>query len=171
MTRALDVQSLYFLLSAPSQTQGAIHMAYNKALVAYDGSEHGKQALAAAFELVDHSMVKKLVILHVVTTHRGVEPMLEAGSMFASSDTEAFETDERSEVVREIERLIVDYRSITEISIRVGTPRIEIIHTVDTRNCDLIIMGSRGLGTVRSMLGSVSSSVLAESEVPVFILR
>ncbi|MEG0758276.1 MAG: universal stress protein, partial [Raoultibacter sp.] len=136
-----------------------------------DGSEHGKQALAAALEFVDHKMVKKLVILHVVATRRGVEPMLEAGSIFASSDTEAFEERERDEVVREIEGLIDGYQDITEIVVRVGTPRIEIAHIVDTHNCDLIIIGSRGLGAVRSMLGSVSSSVLTESEVPVFILR
>ena len=154
-------------------------MAYNKALVAYDGSEHGKQALAAAFEFVDHNLVRELVVLHVTATHRGVEPMLEAGGMFGSSDVEVlFEDSDSDKTKCEIESLVASHEEITEIVMRVGAPKTEIAHVTEAHACDLIIMGSRGLGAVRSMLGnvsstlgSVSSAVLAEAEVPVFIVR
>lgn len=146
-------------------------MPYHKILVAYDGSEHGKQALAAALDLVDHDMANRIVVLHVVATHRGVEPMLEAGSMMAASDTEAFEDNDAAAVAEEIAAMTKDFKDIVEVVMRVGTPKREIVHIAEAHECDLIVMGSRGLGAVMSMLGSVSSAVLAESEVPVLVMR
>lgn len=146
-------------------------MPYHKVLVAYDGSDHGKQALAAALDLVDHEMAKRIVVLHVVATHRGVEPMLEAGGMMAASDTEAFEDNDTDAIAREIADSTRDHQGIVEIMMRVGTPKKEIAHIAEAHDCDLIVMGSRGLGAVRSMLGSVSAGVLAESEVPVLVMR
>lgn len=146
-------------------------MPYHKILVAYDGSEHGKQALAAALDLVDHDMANRIVVLHVVATHRGVEPMLEAGSMMAASDTQAFEDNDAAAVAEEIAAMTKDFKDIVEVVMRVGTPKREIVHIAEAHECDLIVMGSRGLGAVMSMLGSVSSAVLAESEVPVLVMR
>lgn len=146
-------------------------MPYHKVLVAYDGSEHGKRALDAALELVHHDMASKIIVLHVVATHRGVEPMLEAGGLLASSDTEVFDDNDATAVEREVRELTTGCEDIIEIMMRVGTPKSEIVHTADVHSCSLIVMGSRGLGAVRSMLGSVSSGVLAESEVPVLVMR
>ena len=52
------------------------------------------------------------------------------------------------------------------------------IYTIDTivdaskyYNCDIIVMGSRGLGAIRGMLGSVSFGVLRNAELPVLIVK
>ena len=38
--------------------------------------------------------------------------------------------------------------------------------TAKSKGCDLIVMGSRGLGAVKAVLGSVSSAVLRSPNVP-----
>ena len=39
------------------------------------------------------------------------------------------------------------------------------------RECDLVIMGRRGMGALRSMLGSVSFSILQNADIPVMVVK
>jgi len=53
---------------------------------------------------------------------------------------------------------------------RFGNPGEEIVQTSIDENCDLIIVGSRGLGVVRrTIMGSVSDYVLHHANVPVTV--
>jgi nucleotide-binding universal stress UspA family protein len=53
-----------------------------------------------------------------------------------------------------------------------GPPADAILKVAEVRECDLIIMGSRGYGTLASLLlGSVSHRVLAHARIPVMIVR
>ena len=59
---------------------------------------------------------------------------------------------------------------VTEAFI-VGDPAEKIAEEAAKLPADLIIMGSRGLGALRGMLGSVSSYVLREAQVPVLVVK
>lgn len=41
----------------------------------------------------------------------------------------------------------------------------------EEHDCDLIVMGRRGLGAIRGMLGSVSFGVLRATDVPVLTVK
>lgn len=62
-------------------------------------------------------------------------------------------------------------RLIGEAVVVHGHPGHQIVHTASCRGCDLILLPSRGLGTVQALLlGSTSSYVLHHSHCPVMIL-
>ena len=51
------------------------------------------------------------------------------------------------------------------------TPAADILAHAKKVNADLIVMGSRGLGAIRGVLGSVSYAVLRESPIPVLVVK
>ena len=53
-----------------------------------------------------------------------------------------------------------------------GSPRTEIIRVAEEEKVNMIITGSRGMGTVkRTLLGSVSDHVLHHAHVPVLVCK
>ncbi|WP_269085328.1 universal stress protein [Peribacillus muralis] len=46
-----------------------------------------------------------------------------------------------------------------------------LLEHVNTHNCDLIIMGSRGLSGFKEFLGSVSHYIVQHSPVPVLLVK
>jgi nucleotide-binding universal stress UspA family protein len=63
--------------------------------------------------------------------------------------------------------------SVKEVHLRIGERRDQaIIHLTEELGAGLIVMGSRGLGGVRrSLMGSVSHSVVRHAHCPVMIVR
>jgi nucleotide-binding universal stress UspA family protein len=56
--------------------------------------------------------------------------------------------------------------------VRLGRPADVIVDAAKEMDADLVVVGSRGHGTIESMLlGSVSAEVVARSEVPVLVAR
>ncbi|OKY80600.1 MAG: hypothetical protein BHV62_04820 [Eggerthella sp. 51_9] len=51
------------------------------------------------------------------------------------------------------------------------TPAADILGYAEKVNADLIVMGSRGLGAIRGVLGSVSYAVLREAPMPVLVIK
>ena len=71
----------------------------------------------------------------------------------------------------QIEQALKEAGLDVETEIRHGNPGQEIISVAQSKGCDMIIMGSRGLGAISSLLlGSTSSYVLLHSPCAVMIL-
>ena len=65
---------------------------------------------------------------------------------------------------------VVGHEDVTTLRVAFGKPH-RLIVGAKAEGCGLIVMGSRGLGAVRSMLGSVSTAVLRESEIPILVTK
>ena len=60
---------------------------------------------------------------------------------------------------------------VSEIIVKEGHPVEEILNTADTRECDVIVLGTHGKGWLKhTFLGGVASSVLGRTRKPVFII-
>jgi nucleotide-binding universal stress UspA family protein len=59
-----------------------------------------------------------------------------------------------------------------EIIVKRGNPVETILETADEKNCDLIVMGTRGRGTLTdAVLGSTARRVVRRSKKPVLVVR
>jgi nucleotide-binding universal stress UspA family protein len=59
-----------------------------------------------------------------------------------------------------------------EVLIKHGTPAEVIVDTAQEMNCDLIVMGNRGHGTITEVfVGSTAKWVVKHSPIPVLIIR
>ena len=60
----------------------------------------------------------------------------------------------------------------TEMIYEVGSPGPVLLNVADDKKCDLIVMGSRGLGPLKGIfMGSVSSYLVSRSKCPILIVK
>lgn len=158
-------------------------MVFKNVVVAYDGSDHALAAVTKATELVKDDPGAKLHLVFV-TTHPNAQ--LPANFNSASFDPQQYllsvedimnlynkTIEEETEKVREgIGSVLDDLGDRAEIEVIPGyTPAADILSYAEKVDSDLIVMGSRGLGAIRGVLGSVSYAVLREAPMPVLVIK
>ncbi len=140
-------------------------MEIKKILVAFDGSKHSEKGLDIAISLVKES--KRSIVGLFVKPH-SVES-LRYGDVFSEHQDEIMR--KTFQTLRErCEKNGVKFSTET----RTGDVKttIEKITNDDHMNIDMVIIGSRGRGSVKgALLGSVSKYVLDKSKVPVLIVK
>jgi nucleotide-binding universal stress UspA family protein len=61
---------------------------------------------------------------------------------------------------------------VEEILIKEGIPVDEIIKTADSKNCDMVVMGTHGYGMLAdALIGSTARRVVRRSKKPVMVIR
>lgn len=155
---------------------------YKKILVPYDKSDSAKNALQAALDMAAGAPDATITVLSVVDWHdfnaetfriasrmsgvlgdsMGIDAIAEVESEAVKADTDA--------IAENIAPLVGDAECV-EIAVVNGSPHDSITAYADEGDYDCIVMGHRGLGAVRSMLGSVCYSVLHKTNVPVLIVK
>ena len=138
---------------------------FNKILLATDGSPDAQQALTYACDLALRDSAGVIVVhaFEPVPTYLGdpVEGRVLARHVSAGEEV----AEEAAAKLREAGVQVI-------VEVLEGPPADAILNVAEVRDCDLIVMGSRGHGALASLLlGSVSHRVLAHARVPVMIVR
>ena len=143
---------------------------FRNILVAVDGSPHASQALKEAIDLAREVNAK----LTVMTCIPDPSTWLLGGAGYASGvDFEALGRESEKEYQELLEDAIsqVGEMPVTKLVVH-GHPGERILEELHKGGYDLIAMGSRGRGQVRSLLlGSVSHHVLNASPAATLIVH
>jgi len=139
-----------------------------KILVAIDGSPDADQALTQAIDLAE-SEHARLTLFSAVVTPPTSAYFGGGGEVAATLARDA--ATESEKILREAVERVPDRVSVSTV-LSSEPVRLALIHQITTGHHDLVVMGSRGRGALRSvLLGSVSHYVLHHSPVPVLIVH
>jgi nucleotide-binding universal stress UspA family protein len=141
---------------------------FQNILVALDGSPDSDRALMQAIDLAE-SEHARLTIFSAVATPPAAA-YIGAGGVVAATLARDAEAETAAILRAAAERVPDDVSVSTVLSSEPARPA--LLHRITTADHDLVVMGSRGRGAVRSaLLGSVSHYVLHHSPVPVLIVH
>lgn len=144
---------------------------FERILVPYDGSRGGESAVVKAIDLA--RLCDASVTILTVYRHHG---MLEASlSMVRPAEPGIMDDVLRrhaSEMAEDAKRKALEAGlSTVRAFVKAGHPSRTITAFAKANNHDLIVMGTRGLGSVESyLLGSVSLKVSATAACPVLLV-
>jgi nucleotide-binding universal stress UspA family protein len=132
-----------------------------------DGSEHSRRATEKALELAGLSEGSSIEILYVVPGSKSKSDILHYGD----SDSASMK---RKRMLKEFEEMIQSKNISVETTMLHGKDGSAeaIIEYANNGSYDALILGSRGLSTVQTMvLGSVSHKVIKYVKAPVLMVK
>jgi nucleotide-binding universal stress UspA family protein len=142
---------------------------FSKILTAYDGSETAKNALLKAIELKQVFKESLLEVVHVFQVANLVlsDTVITGPAMMQNELYQAAEA-----IVEEARQIISPLSHSTVSLLDGGSPARSILDYAEAHEFELIIVGSRGLGSFKELLlGSVSSEVVHHAKIPVLVVK
>jgi len=155
---------------------------FQKILVPLDGSEHSGRALETAIQIAKNFNSKLVLItVHHATITPVTSPELTMQAPVIIPDASAAEmTDKAIEaahkydkrILAEAEAKVRSEKIEVETELREGNAVDEIVKKSEEGKFDLIIMGARGLSTIKKLfIGSVSDGVIKNASCPVLVVK
>jgi len=139
---------------------------FEKILLAVDSSSH---ALHAAKVAGDLARCMKAEIVRIVVVYNHIPSYLGEPNMQAVIDARLQEANQTLEAALRVVGCIPGEIHTELIE---GSPAEAIIDVANTRQSELIVMGSRGEGTLAGLLlGSTSQKVVSHAPCPVLVVR
>ncbi len=143
-------------------------MIFNHILVPYDGSDPSARALDKAIHIAKLDPATELTVAHVIN----LQPIVVSDMTFAQPDAYQEQVKEQGNLIIERVKSMTGDVPTTNVVVLAGSPSEAIVDYAENSNCDLIIMGSRGLSSLKEfMVGSVSHNVILHSRIPVMIMK
>ena len=137
----------------------------DKVLIPVDGSDSSKNAAKYGVSLVN-SKKPKIYLLNIT------EPVnMTIGGKMADQVRQAKEAKSRA-LLEEYKKMLEPTGLEIELLSRTGRPDYAILNVQDELDCDLIIIGSRGLSVLENVImGSVVTRVLEGATCPILVTR
>ena len=143
---------------------------FKKVLICTDGSERAIEAARRGAEIAQMSKAQVLLI-HVVHLPEMEHPF-EGAPGLNHGMLERYVREMHLAVTERTLPAIKDLGLPCTILEKTGNPAEVIAHVADTQEVDLIVLGSRGLGTAQAaQLGSVSYGVAHRAHCPVLLVK
>ncbi|WP_158737240.1 universal stress protein [Alteribacillus sp. YIM 98480] len=136
---------------------------YQHVLIPADGSEHAYRAAKHAAGLLKAEGT--IDVVYVIDGSKSKTDVLHTGN-------KELITKKRREKLKNIEELLNQQQISYHVHFLHGEPGPAIVKHANANNYDCIVMGSRGLNNLQSMvLGSVSHKVAKRANCPVMIVK
>ncbi len=159
-------------------------MLYKNIMVAYDGSEPAHEALVVAKDMIGDDANATMHIVSIIPIGSAgigldspIQPVVGMSQVYTDMDT--FNTlleNAKEETVKnmheDVDGMLDGVKCGVEVSAYAAAkPAYGICEYAAEHSVDMIVMGRRGLGAFRAMLGSVSYAVLHECDIPVVTVK
>lgn len=140
---------------------------FQNILLAFDGSESSCKAAHLVAKISRCSPAP--LVVRIVTAYDPIPPYLGEPNLQQAIDERMKEAEA---VVAQAIQAIGETPAEIHTEILEGPAADAILRVAETRGCDLIVMGSRGLGQIAGLLlGSQSQKVVNHAPCPVLIAR
>jgi nucleotide-binding universal stress UspA family protein len=136
----------------------------NRLLVPIDGSDHSLRALAHVIKRVG---LHRQLQIYVLNVQLPLPRSLFVSRSMIDDYQEAKSNEDLARALRMLQRKALK----AEIMVCVGEPGETIAKMARQKHCGEIVLGSRGLGNLKSLiLGSVTTKVIHAARVPVTVV-
>ncbi len=137
---------------------------YRRILVAFDRSDSSRNALRQAFDLA-HREKSWITVVSVAPPYRGDLDFIAVKDVMASVRRPC------EEALRDAEKIAEEERAVIRTVCEEGEPHERIVDTADAEDCDIIVMGRRGLRRLeRVLVGSVTARVIGHTQRDVLVV-
>jgi nucleotide-binding universal stress UspA family protein len=157
-------------------------MIFQKILVPLDGSEHSERALETAIKIAKNFDSKLMLLtVHHATITPVTSPELTIQAPIIVPDASAAELADRAveaahnydkKILAKAEAKVKSEKIEVETELIDGSAVEEIVKKSEEGKFELIVMGARGLSTIKKLfIGSVSDGVIKNARCPVLIVK
>lgn len=140
-------------------------MLFSHVLVPYDGSELSIKSLDKAIEFAKIDPKMKITVLHIVS----IPPRTVQMSLYHQYKQTIL--DEAEEIIKPAQAKLAEIENPSQALVKEAPSYSSILQLAKEWDCDLIIMGSRGLSGIKEFLGSVSHLIVQKSPIPVMLMK
>lgn len=137
-------------------------------LIGYDGSDNAKLALRQAVEIAQSANARLTVMSVIPDVAATVQ-----GAWLAGANAQQLEQEMTEQVSATLEEAIAQVPEEVPVTKMLGHGHAgpALIAAIEEQGCDLVVVGTRGRGAVKSLfLGSVTEHLVTHSTVPIVVV-